>query len=151
MPELGNNSARLHGSEGCPMSTAALFRNIPDEDLLGFGVGSAFDPRRVSDWLGLKKVDVSRVAEVSPKSVRWDNDMPAAVHDRLEEIALTCNMVAQAFGGDVVKTALWFKARNPMLGDVSPRDMVRLGRFDRLRRFIISAMNMQTAPREAGE
>jgi hypothetical protein len=27
-----------------------------------------------------------------------------------------------------------------MLGDVSPRDMIRLGRFDRLRRFIISAM-----------
>lgn len=132
------------------MSTATLFRNIPDHDLLGFGMGAAFDPKRVSDWLGLKKADVSRVAEVSPKSVRWDEDMPAAVHDRLEEIALTCNMVAQAFGGDVVKTALWFKARNPLLGDVSPRDMVRLGRFDRLRRFIIGAMREQ-APQEASE
>lgn len=132
------------------MSTAALFSNIPDNDLLGFGIGQTFDPKRVSDWLELKKTDVSRVADVAPASVRWDANMPAAVHDRLEEIALTCNLVAQAFGGDVVKTALWFKARNPMLGDVSPRDMVRLGRFDRLRRFIISAMREQ-APQEARE
>lgn len=130
------------------MSTAALFRNIPDRDLLGFGIGTAFEPKRVSDWLDLKKADVSRVAEVSPKSVRWDSEIPAAVHDRLEEIALTCNLVAQAFGGDVAKTALWFKARNPMLGDVSPRDMVRLGRFDRLRRFIIGAMSEQSTPQE---
>lgn len=132
------------------MQTAQLFSNIPEKDLLGFGVGKAFDPKRVSDWLDLKKVDVSRVADVSPASVRWDVNMPAAMYDRLEEIALTCNLVAQAFHGDVTKTAQWFKARNPMLGDVSPRDMVRLGRFDRLRRFIVSAMNEQAVPRKAG-
>jgi len=34
----------------------------------------------------------------------------------------------------------WFKARNPLLGDVSPRDMIRLGRYEKLRKFIISAM-----------
>ena len=27
-----------------------------------------------------------------------------------------------------------------MLGDVSPRDMIRLGRYERLRKFIINAM-----------
>jgi len=32
------------------------------------------------------------------------------------------------------------RAQNPLLGDVSPRDMIRLGRHDRLRRFIINAM-----------
>lgn len=45
-----------------------------------------------------------------------------------------------AFGGDAEKTALWFRTKNPMLGDVSPRDMIRLRRFDRLRRFINGAM-----------
>lgn len=127
------------------MSAARLFSNIPEHDALGFGLGGAFHPERVKDFLDLKKVDISRVADVSPKSVRFDAAMPAAVRDRLEEIALTCNLVAQAFDGNVEKTALWFRSKNPMLGDISPRDMVRLGRFDRLRRFIVGAMSERTA------
>ena len=54
-------------------------------------------------------------------------------------------MVAKVFDGDVEKTAVWFRARNPMLGDVSPRDMIRLGRFERLRKFIITAMSANEA------
>jgi hypothetical protein len=133
------------------MSAATLFSNIPQQDLLGFGLGPQFQPRRVTEWLDLRKTDVSRVADVSPNSVRYDEEIPVAMRDRLEEIAMTCNLVAQAFDGDVVKTAIWFKARNPLLGDVSPRDMVRLGRFDRLRKFIINAMNERAAPRVAAE
>jgi hypothetical protein len=122
-----------------------LFSNIPEHDVLGFGMGPQFAPQRVTDFLGLKKIDVSRLADVAPSSVRYDDNIPTAVYDHLQEIALTCNMVAEAFDGDINKTALWFKAKNPMLGDVSPRDMVRLGRFDRLRKFIISAMSERTA------
>ena len=133
------------------MSNAALFDTIPQRDLLEFGLGPEFQPRRVADWLNLHKADVSRVANVSPNSVRYDADIPVAMHDRLEEIAMTCNLVAQAFDGDAVKTAMWFKARNPMLGDVSPRDMVRLGRFDRLRKFILSAMNERQVARAEAE
>jgi hypothetical protein len=133
------------------MSTAAIFNTIPQRDVLGFGFGAEFQPRRVADWLDLRKMDVSRVANISPNSVRYDAEIPVAMRDRLEEIAMTCNLVAQVFGGDAVKTAMWFKARNPMLGDVSPRDMVRLGRFDRLRKFILSAMSEREAPRAAAE
>jgi len=50
-------------------------------------------------------------------------------------------MVAEAFDGDTDKTIAWFRARNLMLGDVSPRDMIRLGRYERLRKFIIHAMS----------
>ncbi len=126
------------------MPVTGLFSNIPERDVLGFGLGQQFHPERVKEFLELKKVDVSRVADVSLKSVRFDGAIPVAVRDRLEEIASTCNLVAQAFDGDVDKTALWFKAKNPLLGDVSPRDMVRLGRFDRLRRFILGAMIERT-------
>lgn len=122
------------------MSTAALFSNLPKGDPLGFGLGAQFHPEKVRDFLQLKKDDVSRLADVSTKSVRFDSAIPAAVLGRFEEIATTCNMVAEAFGGDAEKTALWFRTKNPMLGDVSPRDMIRLRRFDRLRRFIIGAM-----------
>lgn len=122
------------------MSTTGLFSNLPKGDPLGFGVGGQFHPEKVKDFLQLKKDEVSRLADVSIKSVRYDDAIPAAVLERFEAIAVTCNMVAEAFGGDADKTALWFRTKNPMLGDVSPRDMIRLRRFDRLRRFIIRAM-----------
>ena len=116
-----------------------LFDTVPD-DLLNFGRGENFDPKRVSMFLNLKKVDVSHLASVSVASVRYDQLIPIVVRERLEEVASTINQVANQFEGDLDKTAAWFKARNPLLGDVSPRDMIRLGRYDRLRRFIINAM-----------
>jgi len=116
-----------------------LFNTVP-EDTLHFGRGAAFSPKAVSDLLNLKKEDVSRLASVSVKSVRYDDAIPEQVRSRLEEIANTINMVAQQFEGDVDKTVAWFKARNPLLGDISPRDMIRLGRYERLRKFIINAM-----------
>lgn len=126
-----------------PMTPASssfnLFDTVP-EDVMNFGVGSSFDPKLVQSLLGLKKEDVSRIASVSVKSVRYDDAIPAPVRERLEEIGSTINMVAQAFGGDPDKTAAWFRAKNPLLGDVSPKDMIRLGRYDRLRKFIINAM-----------
>ena len=72
--------------------------------------------------------------------MRYDDAIPEQMRERLEEIASTINMVAKAFDGDADKTSAWFRARNPMLGDVSPRDMIRLGRYERLRKFVINAM-----------
>jgi len=47
--------------------------------------------------------------------------------------------VAEYFSSDPIKTALWFKTPNPMLGDITPRDMIRLGRSGKLIRFIMEA------------
>jgi len=116
-----------------------LFITVP-EDLLNLGVGRSLDAKRVTALLSFKKEDVSKIATVAPSSVRYDESMPVAVRERMEEIASVMNMVAQTFQGDEDKTVAWFKARNPLLGDISPRDMIRLGRYERLRRFIINAL-----------
>jgi len=118
----------------------ALFDTVPP-DLMGFGLGSSFNAKSVQSFLGLKKEEVSRIADVSPKSVRFDEAMPEPVRERLQEIAITINWVAKVFGGDADKTVTWFKTRNPLLGDLSPRDMIRLGRFERLRGFILDALS----------
>jgi hypothetical protein len=60
--------------------------------------------------------------------------------ERLVQIASICNLVAQFFDGNAEKTALWFTTKNPMLGDMTPRDMIRFGRYDKLRRFVIGAI-----------
>lgn len=127
------------------MPNLALFDTVPD-DVLAFGRGTGFNPKMVADWMSLDNADVSRISAVSRKSVRYDQNMPKAVGERLEEIAQVANMVARIFNGDAVKTAQWFKTKNPMLGDVSPRDMVRLGRYDRLRKYIITAIADNSSP-----
>ncbi len=121
------------------MASPGLFMTVPT-DYLNFGVGQSFNPKAVTELLNLRKNEVSKIAHVSPASVRYDEGMPMAVRDRLEEIASICNMVAGFFDGDAEKTALWFKTQNPMLGEVAPRDMVRLGRYDKLRKFVITAL-----------
>ncbi|MFY7913904.1 MAG: antitoxin Xre/MbcA/ParS toxin-binding domain-containing protein [Rubrivivax sp.] len=123
-----------------------LFDTVTN-DPLRFGIGSSFEPKRVTEALGLKKQDVSRLASVSVKSVRYDDAMPEQMRERLEEIAQTVNLVAHMFDGDAEKAVAWFKARNPMLGDVSPREMIRLGRYERLRKFIVNALLERTSER----
>lgn len=129
---------------GAMSSGIGLFESVAD-DYMHFGRGSAFNPRRVPELLDLKKTDVSRIAAVSVSSVRYDDAIPVQVRERLEEIANTINMVARAFDGDVEKTLVWFRTRNPLLGDISPKDMIRLGRYERLRKFIINAMTERGA------
>jgi len=124
-----------------------LFDSIP-QDYFQFGEGSAFQPKSVSDVLGLKKEDVSKLASVSQRSVRYDEAIPEQVKERLQEIAITVNMVAKFFDGDTNKTVLWFKTRNPLLGDISPKEMIRLGRYERLRKFIVNAALRQDRPQE---
>jgi hypothetical protein len=92
-------------------------------DYLGFGLNAEFYPGRVLEFLELGAGDNFRFID----------------RDHLEEIAKACNLVAEAFGGDIEKTAKWFRASNPMLGDMSPLEMIRLGRLDRLRKFIDDA------------
>lgn len=129
---------------------AAFFDTVAD-DHMSFWQQSHFQPSRVTDFLRLEKRDVSRIASVSDKSVRYDDKMPEAVRDRLEEIANIVNLVAGTFQGDITKTSLWFKTQNPMLGDVSPRDMIRLGRYDRLRKYVVEAALMNRSAQQSGQ
>ena len=63
--------------------------------------------------------------------------MRAAGQGELEQL---CEHVVGFFEGDVAKTALWFRLPNPLLGDVSPRDMIRCGRYARLQQFVTDAL-----------
>lgn len=118
-----------------------LFDNIPKVDHLNFWVNNEVDYNKVSDFLEFDKNELSKIGGISKQSVRLDHRIPQALKERLRDIALICALVAEYFEGDAQKTALWFKTSNPMLGDVTPRDMVRLGRAKKLIRFILEARN----------
>lgn len=104
--------------------------NAP-QDFLNFGRGLEFAPDCVLDFLELRQANALRSVPVA---------MAPLTHAQLKEIAGIIDLVAARFDGDADKSRAWFKARNPLLGDLSPRDMIRFGRHDRLRRFVIDAI-----------
>lgn len=122
------------------MRRTHLFANIHSKDYLGFWADQTLRAKTVADFVGLDRREIARVAGVSAASVRWDQKIPREVLDRLTEIAVVCALVAQFFEGDVVKTKLWFQTRNPLLANLSPRDMIRYGRYEKLRRFVMEAL-----------
>jgi hypothetical protein len=114
---------------------------VPATDHLGFWANQVLNPQSVARFLALDKREVARLANVSPSSVRWDHKIPQEVVEQLTEIAVICSLVAQFFAGDQTKTSLWFQTRNPLLGNLSPRDMIRYGRHDKLRRIVMEALS----------
>lgn len=118
-----------------------IFSNIPEKDYLSLLVKGEARASKVIDFVGFKKNDVSKAAGIPSSSVRYDERMPQILKDRLREWANLFNLVAQFFEGDAVKTALWFKTTNPMLGNISPRDMIRFGRYQKLLKFILDALS----------
>ncbi len=122
-----------------------LYDTVSKSDPLEFWAKQGLEYGRVSNFLELNKKDLSKVAGVSAQSVRFDHKIPNDLKERLEQIANICNLVAEFFDGDTEKTALWFWTSNPMLGDLSPRDMIRYGRFKRLQKFILDAREESAA------
>lgn len=118
-----------------------IFSNIAKKDYLSLlDKGEARAPK-VIEFVGFKKDDVAKATGVSSNSIRYDDRMPQILKDRLREWANLFNLVAQFFEGDAIKTAFWFKTPNPILGNISPRDMIRFGRYQKLLKFILSALS----------
>ncbi len=116
-----------------------LFANIHKSDPLQFWANHGLNYNRVTNFLGFGANGLSKLGGISKSSVRLDKRIPHDLKERLGQIANICNLVAEYFEGNSQKTALWFLTINPMLGDISPRDMIRLGRYKRLLKFVTEA------------
>ena len=120
--------------------TGDIFANFPKQDYLDFFQGEKPIYNRIVKFLDFKKEDISKATEVPLSSVRYDEDIPKVLHERNKEWAILLNLVAEHFKGDATKTALWFTTPNPLLGNISPRDMIRFGRYKKLFKFIFNAL-----------
>jgi hypothetical protein len=117
-----------------------LFSNIPAEDTLNLYNSGQLNAKKVVSLLNYKKRDVSVAAGIPERSVRYDGRMPAELKERLSEWAIALNLVGNYFK-DEHKTILWFQTVNPLLGNVSPKAIIRAGRFKKLLKFIQNALD----------
>lgn len=127
------------------MPQAALFKTVPESDPMKFWSNHGCNYKRVSEFLEFDRNELSKLGGVSRESVRFDNKIPADLRERLEQIANIITLVAEYFEGDVRKTTLWFRTPNPMLGEISPRDMIRFGRYRRLSKYVQQARQANEA------
>ena len=127
-------------------ATAPLFDNIAQKDYLGILDKGVPKYNRVADLLGFEKRDVAQATGLPVSKIRLDTRVPVQVVERFREWAVAMNLVGQFFEGQVDRTSLWFTTSNPLLGDISPRDMLRLGRFQRLYEFIVDALSDNEDP-----
>ena len=119
----------------------ALFNSIPSEDRMQLFSNGEPEGKKIADFLNYKKQDVSAATGIPLASIRYDiKKMPAELRERLVEWATALNLVAEYFN-DFQKTVLWFQVSNPLLGNMTPRDMIRLGRFKKLFKFIQTALD----------
>lgn len=118
---------------------SALFRSVPEKDYFQLLPHGEPNGKKIVDLLRYRKEDVSTAANVPMPSVRYDQKMPADLRERLIEWATAINLVANFFA-DGDKAMLWFQTPNPLLGNMTPRDMIRVGRFKKLLKFIQTAL-----------
>jgi len=123
-----------------PTHHNTLFSNIRKTDPLEFWSNHGPECGRIAEFLDLDKNALSKIGGVSKQSVRLDSRIPKELKERLEQIAVIITMVAGYFEDDQQKTALWFKTPNPSLGGTIPRDMIRLGRYRKLLKFVNEAL-----------
>jgi hypothetical protein len=136
-----NTPARALHPPGAP----SIVDHIAREDLLHLYSDGRPDYKRIADFAKLSKGDLSKISGVAKSSVRFDTHIPEPVAQRLREIANIANLVAEFFAGDAQKVGLWFEIANPTLGNISPRDMIRVGRYKRLLNFVIDAREAEAA------
>ena len=127
------------------VNRAALFDTVPKDDPLLLFPGGDTDYQRVVKLLDFKKRDVAKASQISLQSVRYDQKMPKELEERVREWALALSLVAGYFKSED-KTVLWFKTQNPLLGNIAPRDMIRIGRFKKLQQFILNALGENELP-----
>ena len=112
---------------------------LQTDDLRLFKKTGKPDYDKVKDILGYTKQDISIASGVPFGSIRFDGKVPAELTERFIEWATAITLVHSFFKNET-KTMLWFKVPNPMLGDVAPREMIKVGRFRKLLNFIQSAL-----------
>lgn len=129
----------------------SLFATIPTSDPLSLFDGSKPQGQHIIEMFGLKNKDVARATHLAETSIRYDLRMPDPLVSWLREVATAATLVAEFFNGDATKTQLWFSTPNPQLGNITPLDMIKIGRVRKLLTFVQTALDENKRPIKADD
>lgn len=124
-----------------PTLESGLFSTVAPEDYFNiFNPNGEPDAKEITRLLDYKKKDISVATDIPVSQIRFDNQIPKEFVNRAREWGTALNLVCSHFQ-DTKKTVLWFQTPNPMLGNISPRQMIIVGRFNKLLKFVQTALS----------
>ena len=88
------------------------------------------------NFLGLTVEDISKFTGVPKADIIVDSKTSIITSEKLHAIAIMCQKISDFYQGDGESVVDWFQFANPLLGNISPTDMIRFGRLDKLSLFI---------------
>jgi len=121
-------------------ATPELFSTLPTSLLPIWDAPGKVNAERLAKLLEFSKKDIAEAANVNPHSFSYGGKLPPVVAERLYEWATALELVAGFFDGNADKTVIWFKSPNPLLGDLPPMYLIRIGRAGKLIRIIRDAL-----------
>ena len=101
--------------------------------------------KKIVDLLEYKKREIAQASGVKSQLIRYDDKIPKELKKRLFEWATTINLVNTYFQ-DSEKTMIWFNTPNALLGEFTPKDLIRMGKSKRLLKFVRNALDENKAP-----
>lgn len=113
-----------------------LFSNVPQGDLFGINKDNNINYHEAAKFLGMSKKAVAKAAGIAAASVRYDARMSTDLKEFFLELISVVSIVSAQFSQDKEKTRLWFSMPNPLLGGVTPINMIMLGKHKKLLKFI---------------
>lgn len=122
-----------------PLKKESTAFNSPEDRLNLFKENGRPDGAKIVHLLEYKQKDVSSATNLPKEQIHFDNRMPKELEDRLKEWAIALNLVA-VFFNDNDKTIRWFDIPNPLLGGLTPKQIIKIGRFKKLRDVILTAL-----------
>ena len=118
-----------------------IFSSVPSRNYLPvYGEANKLDYKQAVELMDLHHKDIANATNTPIKSVRFDSRIPMEVAKRIEEWVVLLELVAEFFEGNVDKAILWFRTPNYLLGNISPRDMIRFGRYKKLMKYVQNAL-----------
>ena len=121
------------------MSHAHILDTVHKNDPIGFWVDGELKPKKVAAFVDISTKEWAKITNLKPASVRFDHRIPAVIKEHLAHVANICSLVAELFDNDIAKTKLWLDTPNPALGDISPKGLIRFGKYQKLLSFVLLA------------
>lgn len=90
--------------------------------------------------LGFTKKHVACATNIPFNKINFKKGIPTQLRQHFCQWANLINLVAGFFDGDEEKTILWLVSSNPLLGDIPPRNMILMGRYEKLLKFVENSL-----------
>ena len=120
------------------MSTATQSFNTSIPNHFGlFDIEGEVNCEKTINSIQLSKDELAQSFQLSSNQLRFDR-ASKETKKVIAELAESIERVAEIFSGNKAKTKRWFNVPNPHFGNASPKDIIIIGRFERVKKFIFS-------------